>query len=237
MESTFYYYDPAHPLKPFAYSLPGQTEYIELVPVDPQSPLFDQTGNPPQGWTPPEQQYEEIVHKLELPDYAILESPRLDEYVRPMSGEWPILNSTGYGWDYTEDHRQRKDERDRVIEGSGTPYWLSRDDWQSAPRYMTDIGPLPAGALLTKPEKPQSEIANELRQQRDGRINSTQWIVERHADEVAAGGKTTLSAGSYAALLAYRQALRDMPQQAGFPWDGGGDMTPWPVAPASARTA
>ena len=33
------------------------------------------------------------------------------------------------------------------------------------------------------------------------------------------------------AIKAYRQALRDMPTQAGAPWDGGGEATPWPVKP------
>lgn len=32
-------------------------------------------------------------------------------------------------------------------------------------------------------------------------------------------------------LAQYRQALRDLPAQEGAPWDGGGKLTPWPVAP------
>lgn len=32
-------------------------------------------------------------------------------------------------------------------------------------------------------------------------------------------------------LKAYRQALRDMTDQPGAPWDGGGDETPWPEKP------
>lgn len=33
------------------------------------------------------------------------------------------------------------------------------------------------------------------------------------------------------AVLAYRQALRDLPAQSGAPWDGGGEATPWPELP------
>ena len=33
------------------------------------------------------------------------------------------------------------------------------------------------------------------------------------------------------AWVAYRRALLDLPQQEGFPWDGGGDKTPWPEIP------
>ena len=32
-------------------------------------------------------------------------------------------------------------------------------------------------------------------------------------------------------VKAYRAALRDLPDQPGAPWDGGGDETPWPELP------
>lgn len=32
-------------------------------------------------------------------------------------------------------------------------------------------------------------------------------------------------------IRAYRQALRDLPDQPGAPWDGGGEQTPWPEQP------
>lgn len=32
-------------------------------------------------------------------------------------------------------------------------------------------------------------------------------------------------------IKAYRQALRDLPDQPGAPWDGGGELTPWPIKP------
>lgn len=34
-----------------------------------------------------------------------------------------------------------------------------------------------------------------------------------------------------AAVEAYRQELRDLPSQEGAPWDGGGELTPWPTDP------
>lgn len=34
-----------------------------------------------------------------------------------------------------------------------------------------------------------------------------------------------------AAWDAYAQALCTLPEQAGAPWDGGGELTPWPVHP------
>lgn len=32
-------------------------------------------------------------------------------------------------------------------------------------------------------------------------------------------------------IKVYRQELRDLPEQEGAPWDGGGSETPWPVMP------
>ena len=40
-----------------------------------------------------------------------------------------------------------------------------------------------------------------------------------------------ISVGKLAAVKAYRQALRDLPAQPGAPWDGGGELTPWPEKP------
>ena len=66
---------------------------------------------------------------------------------------------TGEGWVLIEDHRQKTDERGRK-EG-GTQYWLPGDTWRSEPRYTEDLGPLPAGALLERPERPFSELRAE----------------------------------------------------------------------------
>ncbi|HIW79676.1 MAG TPA: phage tail protein [Candidatus Bilophila faecipullorum] len=70
-----------------------------------------------------------------------------------------IARWTGEVWETVEDHRQHMDERGRK-EG-GTPYWLSGDTWCSEPRYTEDLGPLPAGALLERPERPFSELRAE----------------------------------------------------------------------------
>lgn len=61
---------------------------------------------------------------------------------------------------------------------------------------------------------------------RDTELNATQWPVARHRDEVDAGTSTTLAADQFAALLAYRQALRDWPAAKEFP-----ESTSRPAAP------
>ena len=53
---------------------------------------------------------------------------------------------------------------------------------------------------------------DELRKDRDSKISKTDWIVNRHRDEVDAGGATTLTAEEYQAWLKYRDDLRNMPE-------------------------
>ena len=74
-----------------------------------------------------------------------------------------IARWTGDAWEAVEDHRQHMDERGRK-EG-GTPYWLPGDTWRSEPRYTEELGPLPDGALLTKPERPLSEYRDDKRRE------------------------------------------------------------------------
>lgn len=41
-----------------------------------------------------------------------------------------------------------------------------------------------------------------------------------------------ISETNLCAIKSYRQALRDLPAQPGAPWDGGGELTPWPELPS-----
>lgn len=72
----------------------------------------------------------------------------------PETAEKQAAVWNGAAWDIVEDHRQHINEQG-TKEG-GTPYWLpdEGDDWQSPERYKEDLGPLPAGAVTTRPEKP-----------------------------------------------------------------------------------
>lgn len=73
----------------------------------------------------------------------------------------------------------------------------------------------------------QETLAAAVRQERDNRIEAVGWRLERNASESRLGQETT---DDIAALDSYVQALRDLPDQAGFPWDGP-DTAPWPVEP------
>lgn len=132
-------------------------------------------------------------------------------------------------WYYIQDHRQHMNEKGSK-EG-GTPYWLPEDTWQSPARYLEDLGPLPAGALLTQPEKPKpttAELAEAVRRERDRRISATDYLMA--TDYPLPDEARTL-------VTVYRQALRDLPGQPGFPWSGPDDPScPWPALPAVLST-
>lgn len=104
--------------------------------------------------------------------------------------------------------------------------------------YEQFVSPLTAtvnadGSITFTPPAPPSseELFTSLRTERDMLISAVLWMRERHADELELGKETTLTPEQYTALLTYIQALRDLPVQPGAPWDGGGELTPWPELP------
>lgn len=72
-------------------------------------------------------------------------------------------------------------------------------------------------AIQDLPPPADEQLANVARARRDMLLTDTEWIVWRHRDEIDTGRDTTLSAADYVTLLNYRQALRDVPLQPGFP--------------------
>lgn len=140
-----------------------------------------------------------------------------------------VARWTGKSWEVVEDHRQHMDSTG--TKQGGTAYWLpdQGDDWQSPARYMADLGPLPAGAVTVRPEKPaptEAELFQQLRAERDRRLTATDYLLM--PDYPLSDDQRTI-------LQVYRQALRDLPAQEGAPWDGGGEETPWPELPAGLK--
>lgn len=83
----------------------------------------------------------------------------------------------GTAWEYIEDHRQKRDMGGVPIEGTGTAYWLPEDTWRTPARYMTELGPLPEGALLEAPAKTEEELAaEELAQAKAERADAVRKI-------------------------------------------------------------
>lgn len=76
-----------------------------------------------------------------LPANATFTAPPAAE-----AGKAVVWNGTA--WEMMEDNR-------------GTKYWLPEDAWDSNPREMKDLGPLPDGAVTTRPEKPLEQVKAE----------------------------------------------------------------------------
>ncbi|NCC05481.1 MAG: hypothetical protein EOM37_15920 [Proteobacteria bacterium] len=106
----------------------------------------------------------------------------------------------------------------------GTPYWLplSGDTHGSPARYMQEVGPIPADAVTTEPGATAEELFISLRVIRDAKLAETDKMLL---------SDYPISADALSAVKAYRQTLRDLPDQDGAPWDGGGELTPWPDMP------
>ena len=84
------------------------------------------------------------------------------------------------------------------------------------------------GAWYKSGEDPAAPSENDLlmlslRGARDTRIAATDFYL---------ASDYPIGADDLAAIKTYRQALRDLPAQPGAPWDGGGELTPWPELPS-----
>ena len=77
--------------------------------------------------------------------------------------------------------------------------------------------------LQDPPQPTADQLADTARAERDRLIESFRWRIERHSDELALGIEPT---EPLEPLLQYVQALRDVPQQEGFP-----EVVEWPEVP------
>ena len=76
---------------------------------------------------------------------------------------------------------------------------------------------------LTNPPPTTEQIAEQVRAERDAKIEAVRWRIERAKDELELGVPLT---EPLEPLLQYVQALRDVPQQVGFP-----ENVEWPPEP------
>lgn len=82
----------------------------------------------------------------ELTGKAVWMLPANATFMAPPSAEsGTVAVWNGTAWELQEDNR-------------GVKYWLPGDAWSSEPREMKDLGPLPDGAMLNRPEKTIDEL-------------------------------------------------------------------------------
>lgn len=101
---------------------------------------------------------------------------------------------------------------------TGTTWETIADPVPETPHIMTEEE---RWASLTPAQR-----AEEIRSKRDGLIDDIMWRVERYQTQTELGVATADSDDNYRAVLAYIEALRQVPEQAGFP-----DVVEWPSAP------
>lgn len=122
------------------------------------------------------------------------------------------------------DITKRMDET-YVITHNGLPYHVVPGDPLHAQVEME----IEAGATWEWEQPPaeptEAEVAARVRAERDQRIAAIMWRVQRYESEVRQALTPT---DDIVALDAYVQALRDVPQQVGFP-----EEVEWPIAPES----
>ena len=147
----------------------------------------------------------------EVEDYGLL--PNNATYTVPTLKKGFVPRWTGEKWGQVEDHK-------------GKSGYVNGQQHE-----IKEYGPLPDGWSDTPSPPTHEELFDRLRILRDARISAVLWMRERHADELELGKVTTLTPEQYTELLTYIQALRDLPAQHGAPWDGGGELTPWPELP------
>ena len=115
-----------------------------------------------------------------------------------------VWRVAGDAWEEVEDHRGESG----YVNGVTTE--------------IKEYGPLPDGWSVTPPPPTADQLFAAMRASRDARLAATdKYLLVDYP----------ISEGDLALVKAYRAALRDLPDQPGAPWDGGGTETPWPVKP------
>lgn len=112
-----------------------------------------------------------------------------------------------------------------IIDGDAEVGRFVAPAWVTTPAAALTLWPSIQAQIDAPPG--EDELYSSLRFDRDRRLADSQWMVDRHAEQLALGIETSLSAESYAALLVWRQALRDLPATTVDP-----AAPEWPEMPA-----
>lgn len=185
--------------------------------------------------------YDEHTREFIYEDMAYADPMNPEEYLLPAHAtlaQVPGRNS-GYAhvwigdkWASVEDHRKVVDNDTGVTLREATQFWLVEDTYFSPGREINVLGPLPTGASLIRPAPTMEYLAEMLRSARDSRLTSTDYLLM--PDYKSPNGRS-ISEDAMASVENYRQELRNITNKPGFPWDGGGENTPWPVKPAGVK--
>lgn len=127
-------------------------------------------------------------------------------------------------WHDGAGHIEYKDSANKPIESYEKEVQPYVALWEAEKARLEAEQAAAEAAALAEYNSEEARFAR-LREERDARLAATDYYIM--PDYPA-------SEESKAAVMAYRQALRDLPSLEGAPWDGGGEETPWPVNPLDA---
>ncbi len=139
----------------------------------------------------------------EAEDYGLL--PNNATHTVPTLKKGFVPRWTGKTWEQVEDHKGKSGYVNGQL------------------HEIKEYGPLPEGWSDTPPPPTADQLFAALRAARDARL--------AHTDKMLLPDYP-ISESNLELVKAYRTALRDIPDQPGAPWDGGGDGTPWPELPS-----
>ena len=123
-------------------------------------------------------------------------STRTAPPVGPWGRQWPRW--TGTDWELVPDHRERSTPLYPAdLAQKATDYWVPAegDDWQSQPRQMKEIGPLPDGAVTERPEKPTELALSEAREAKLADFDRVMADIDQRLIRPLANGETDIVAG------------------------------------------
>lgn len=123
-------------------------------------------------------------------------STRTAPPVGPWGRQWPRWN--GSAWELVPDHRERRAALyPPELVQKATDYWVPAegDDWQSQPRQMKEIGPLPDGAVTERPEKPTELALSEAREAKLADFDRVMADIDQRLIRPLANGETDIVAG------------------------------------------
>lgn len=119
---------------------------------------------------------DEATHKVYLlPEHATFDAP--PDAQNGYAAKWD-----GSKWELVEDHRKKIDAGGLPVDGTGTPFWLPGDTWNTPARFMEELGSLPKDALKSVPEKPleiiKSEVLLEAKYRREIAVSEITVVVD-----------------------------------------------------------
>jgi len=150
-----------------------------------------------------------------IDDYGLL--PNNATRTAPIVEDGKIPHWTGSAWEQVENHRGESGYVNGVL------------------TTIAEYGPLPDGWSTVAPEKTTDELLASLRSAREMKLSSIYdpaiSQLNRDSRQATTEAEQAAIANKIALWDAWAIALCNLPAQDGSPWDGGGELTPWPAVP------